>query len=190
MLAMLWGIPGYGIDEVASALQTMDALPEGARVLGRLLSDDQASTDMAAIAAEFWQWALDHSPSADMVAGFGWFVDITVLDDVTWADLMRRTLTVTHGRIDRARDVAEHAARIPPSPDTLETLNQLVRGGGDVWEQAFILDAASSAIIRGSYPLIESSEYERLRTALLERGRTIPPPQVASDGPDKSADPE
>lgn len=72
----------------------------------------------------------------------------------------------------------------------METLNQLVRGGGDVWEQAFILDAASAAIIRGSYPLIESSEHERLRTALLERGRAIPLPQVAdSDGPDDSADP-
>ena len=188
MVAMLWGIPGYGVDEVASALRTMDALPEAAMVLGRLLSDDQASTDLAAIAAGFWQWALEHSPTADMLAGFGWFVDMTVLDDATWADLMRRTLTVTHGRIDRARDVAERAGRISPSPDTLETLNQLVRGGGDVWEQAFILDAASAAIIRASHPLIESNEYERLRTALLERGRTIPP--ADSDEPDDSADPE
>ena len=77
MLAMLWGIPGYAVDEVAGALRTMQALPEAARVLGPLLSDDQASTDMAAIAAGFWQWAVEHNPSADMLAGFGWFVDIT-----------------------------------------------------------------------------------------------------------------
>lgn len=32
------------------------------------------------------------------------------------ADLMRRTLTVTHGRIDRARDVAERAARTLQAP--------------------------------------------------------------------------
>jgi hypothetical protein len=184
VVAMLWGIPGYGVDDVASALRMLDVLPEAARVLGRLLSDDQASTDMAAIAAEFWQWALEHNPSAEILAGFGWFVDITVLDDATWADLTRRSLTLTHGRIDRAREVAERAAaRANQSLDTMEILNQLVRAGGEIWEQHSILTAASAAIARAPYRLTGSKEYERLRTALLERGIDIPPhqPEVADD---------
>jgi hypothetical protein len=114
-----------------------------------------------------------------MVTGFGWYAEITVLDDAAWADLTRRTLTLTHGRIDHAGRVAEQAARTNPSADSIEILNQLVRGGGDSWEQHPILNAASAAITRASYQLTGSSEYERLRTALLERGRTVHPPEVA-----------
>jgi hypothetical protein len=78
-------------------------------------------------------------------------------------------LILTHGRIDHAGRVAEQAARTNPSADSIEILNQLVRGGGDSWEQHSILNAASAAITRSSYPLTRSSEYERLGTALLER---------------------
>jgi hypothetical protein len=157
-----------------------------------LLSDDQASIDSAAIAARFWQWALEHNPSADMLTGFGSYADITVLDDVTWADLTRRTLALTHGRTDRARDVAERAAEVAPSPDTLEVLNQLIRGGGDIWEQHSIRTAATAAIARAPHRLTESKEYERLRTALLERGIEIPPHQseAPDDEPGSPAEPE
>jgi hypothetical protein len=116
---------------------------------------------------------------AHMVTGFGWYAEITVLDDAAWADLTRRTLTLTHRRIDHAGRVAERAARANPSAESIEILNQLVRGGGDSWEQHSLLDAASAAITRARYPLTRSSECGRLRTALLERGRTVPLPQVA-----------
>jgi hypothetical protein len=94
--------------------------------------------------------------------------------------------------MDRAREVAERAARANPSPDTLEILNQLVRGGGDIWEQHSIVTAASTVVACASYPLTKSSEYERLRTALLERGAQIPPPKMdtADDEPDDSSDSE
>jgi hypothetical protein len=192
MVAMLWQIPGYGVDDVARSLRTMSARSEAAQVLGRLLSREDASTEHVAIAVRFWQRALQEEPSADTLPGFGWYADMAGLDDAIWADLTRRTLILTHGRIDRARDIAERAARTGPSPDTLETLNQLLRGGGDSWEQHFILDAASAAIIRASHPLTESGEYERLRTALLERGTELPPPRGTTydDTPDNSAEPE
>ena len=125
-----------------------------------------------------------------MATGFGWYADISALDDATWSHLTRRTLTLTHGWIDRARKVAERASRANPSPDTLEILNQLVRGGGDPWEQHFILEAGSATIIRAPYLVTESSEYERLRTALLERGAEIPKIKTADDEPDDSTDPE
>jgi hypothetical protein len=62
-----------------------------------------------------------------MLAGFGWFVDITGLDDATWAGLTPH-LDSHPGRMDRARDVAKRAAQANPSLDTMEILNQLVRG--------------------------------------------------------------
>jgi hypothetical protein len=164
----------------------MGAVSEAARVLGGGLSNDNASTEHAASAARFWQCVLDNKPSADMITGFGWYAEITVLDDAAWADLTRRTLTLTNGSIDHARRVAERAARTNPSADSIEILNQLVRGGGDSWEQHSILDAASAAITRASHPLTRSSEYERLRTALLERGRTVHPAEVA----DSNEEPE
>ena len=186
-------VPGYNVDDVTRRLRAIGALSEAAEVLGRLLPNDETSPEQVAIAVRFWQCALQGQPSADMLPGFGWYAKITGLDDATWADLTRRTVTVTHGRIDGVRDVAERAARTSPSADTLETLNQLVRGGDESWEQPSILKAASAAIISASHPLTESREYERLRTALLERGAEVaPPPQgtAPDDAPDDSPDPE
>jgi hypothetical protein len=190
MFAMLHGIPGYNVKNVISYLRATGALSEAARVLGAGLSDDNASTEHAAIAGRFWQYFLDHKPSADMATGFGWYADITALDDATWSHLTRRTLTLTHGRMDRARDIAERATRADPTPDTLEILNQLVRRGGDIWEQHSIFTAASTAIARATYPLTKSAEYERLRTALLERGIEVARPEgtTSDDEPDDSVE--
>jgi hypothetical protein len=179
MFAMLRGIPAYNVEDVIRHLRAVGALSEAARVLGAGLSNDDASTEHAAIAARFWHYVLHNKPSPDMVTGFGWCAEITVLHDAAWADLTRRTLSLTHGRIDHARRVAERAARANPSADSIDILNQLVRGGGDSWEQHSILDTASAAITRARYPLTRSSEYGRLRTALLERGKTVPLPRVA-----------
>jgi hypothetical protein len=186
MFAMLHGIPGYNVEDVTSHLRAIGALSEAAWVLGAGLSKDNASTDHAAIAGRFWQYFLDHEPSPDGALGFGWYADISALADATWSHLTRRTLTLTRGRIDQARKVAERAARANPSPDTLEILNQLVRGGGDIWERHSIVAVAYTAIVRVSFPLTQSSEYERLRTALLERGIEIVPPKRESsdDEPD------
>jgi hypothetical protein len=192
MFAMLHGIRGYKVEDVTSHLRATGALSEAAKLLGAGLSDDSASTEHAAIAGGFWQYFLDHDPSAEMAAGFGWYANISALDDATWSHLTRRTLTLTHGRIDRARRVAERASGATPSPDTLEILNQLVRGGGDPWEQHFILEAASATMVRAPHVVTESAEYERLRTALLEHGAEIRPPKMdtGDDEPDDAADPE
>jgi hypothetical protein len=170
----------------------MGAVSEAAKVLGAGLSNDNASTESITIAARFWQCALRSNPNANTLAGFGWYADITILDDATWSDLTRRTLSLTHGAIDRARDVAGRADHVTPSPDTLEILNQLIRGGGEVWEQYFILTAASEAVAQAPHSVTESEEYERLRTALLERGIEIPPDQLEppDDEPDRLGEPE
>jgi hypothetical protein len=192
LFAMLRGIPEYNVEDVTRHLRAMGAVSEAAKVLGAGLSNDNASTESGTTAARFWQCALRSNPNANTLAGFGWYADITILDDATWSDLTRRTLSLTHGAIDRARDVAGRAAHVTPSPDTLEILNQLIRGGGEVWEQYFILTAASEAVAHAPHSVTESEEYERLRTALLERGIEIPPDQLEppDDEPDRLGEPE
>jgi hypothetical protein len=80
------------------------------------------------------------------------------------------------------------AAQANPSLDTMEILNQLVRAGREIWEQHFILTEASAAIARAPHRLTESKEYQRLRTALLERGIEVPPRRV-EDSDDEPDDP-
>jgi hypothetical protein len=70
----------------------------------------------------------------------------------------------------------------------MEILNQLVRAGREIWEQHFILTEASAAIARAPHRLTEFKEYQRLRTALLERGIEVPPRRV-EDSDDEPDDP-
>lgn len=86
---------------------------------------------------QFWEKAIKGG-SSESFAGFGWYAEIPGLDDVTWNRLTRQTLAITRGRTDWARRVAERAARQQPTPDTLEILNQLLRGIPDYWEQRVV----------------------------------------------------
>jgi hypothetical protein len=70
----------------------------------------------------------------------------------------------------RCGAVAERAARQQPAPDTLEILNQLLRGIPDYWEQRVVLDIAAATIKKATHPQTDTAEYKRLSTTLLERG--------------------
>jgi hypothetical protein len=168
LIAMLWCVPGYAVDESTRRLQEMNALTSAGETLGRILAHDGVSAEQLSVGIEFWQQALQSGQ--DALCGFGWYAEITTLDQSTWADLTRRTLTATSGRIDWARHVAERAARDTPTPDVLEILNILVRRvAGDSWEQSSIIETAAQTISRADEPLSTTGEYQRLRTALLER---------------------
>ena len=142
---MLWQVPGYSVDEAVTFLRSLGRLSDAGQALGRLLGDNDASTEHAALAAQFWEKAISRG-TVETLAGFGWYAEISALDDTTWARLTRQTLTITRGRIDWARHVADRAARPQPTPDTLEILNQLLRGLPDGWDQRSVLDTATLAI--------------------------------------------
>jgi hypothetical protein len=80
MIAMLWRVPGYNVDDVTRRLRAIGALSEAAEVLGRLLPIEETSPEQVAIAVRFWQCALQDQPSADMLPSFGWYAKITGLD--------------------------------------------------------------------------------------------------------------
>jgi hypothetical protein len=180
LVAMLWQVPGYDVDEAATFLRSIGRLSDAGQALGRLLGNDDASTKHVALAAQFWEKAI-HRGTVESLAGFGWYAEIFVLDDITWARLTRRTLNITRGHIDWARHVAGRAGRLHPTPDTLEILNQLLRGLLDGWDQRSVLDTATFAIKKANPSEIGTPEYQRLHTTLLERGVTLTSPDQRQD---------
>jgi hypothetical protein len=99
--------------------------------------------------------------------------EITALDDDTWTCLTRQTLSLTRGRIDWARHVAERAARQEPSVDTLEILSLMVSGLPDGWDQRSVLESATGLMRIVGDSLKTTPEYLRLHTRLLERGADL-----------------
>jgi len=153
---------------VVDFLRSSNKLSAAGEALGRLLPSEGTSPEHASLAAQFWAHALDGG-TAEALTGFGWLSGSSALDDDTWIDLTRRTLTATRGRIDWAYKVAERAAAQPPSTGTLAILNQLVRGLADDWDRRSVTEFAAQALDQARH-LAHTPEYGRLRTALLERG--------------------
>jgi hypothetical protein len=191
LVAVLWQAPGYSVDEAVTFLRSLGRLSDAGQALGQLLRSDDAPTEHAALAAQFWEKSI-HGGTVETLAGFGWYAEISALDDITWARLTRQTLNITRGRIDWARHVADRAARPQPTPDTLEILNQLLRGLPDGWDQRSVLETATLAIKKADRSQADTPEYQRLRTTLLERGVDLasPDPRHTEPPADPSEDPD
>ncbi len=169
LIAMLWGVPGYKVeDNVAFLHASPDQLSKAGEALGRLLRHQNDDHTHVAVAAAFWQAAVDAGDGGELV-GFGWMAEVEQLDDETWADLVRKTLARTGGKIDWAHKVAERAASLTPSATTLSIMNSLVRGTSDEWDRRGTAEKAVAVLARAG-DLDGTPEYERLRTTLLERG--------------------
>jgi hypothetical protein len=180
LVAMLWQVPGYSVDEAVTFLRSLGILSDAGQAFGKLLGDNDATTEHVALAAQFWEKSI-HKGTAETLAGFGWYAEISALDDITWARLTRQTLSITRGRIDWARHVADRAARSQPTRDTLEILNQLLRSLPDGWDQRRVLEIAIITIPKVDRQQANTPEYQRLRTTLLERGADVPPPDLEQD---------
>lgn len=169
MIAMLWGVEGYSIDEnVAHLRNTPALLSDAGEVLGRLLRHGDAEEAHIGLAVAFWDVAIAQG-DANVLPGFGWMAEIEKLDHHTWAQLTAATLAVTGGRIDWAHKVAERTASLVASTTTLAIMNGLVRGASDEWDRRGNIGRAVEHL-RSAEELTSTVEYERLRTTLLERG--------------------
>jgi hypothetical protein len=82
-----------------------------------------------------------------------------------------------------ARLTAELAINSPTESTRLSILNHLIRAAGEEWDRRLIVDKA--VVVFRSATNTNSNEYQRLHTALLERGargrvRSAPERVVAS----------
>lgn len=169
MIAMLWEVPGYTVDDNVSFLrQTPEAISKAGETLGRLLRHRDADDAHIALGVAFWDAAIS-TGAAEALPGFGWFAEIAKLDDETWARRTVASLEISGGRIDWSHKVAERAASLAPSTTTLAIINSLVRGASDEWDRRGNIERAVE-VIRASDDLAGTPGYERLRTTLLERG--------------------
>ena len=174
LVAVLRQVPGFTVETAATFLRSVQMISGAGEALGRLLRGDDVAPDLLTVAVQFWERAISFGDS-ESLAGFGWHAEITSLDDATWTALTRQTLEITRGHIRWGRYVAKRAARLDPSSDTLEILNLLVRGLPDSWDRRDVLDTASHVVETLTSPLTTTPEYQRLRTATLERGAELPP---------------
>lgn len=169
MIAMLWTITGYSVEEnIAFLRQTSALLSDAGEILGRLLRHDAADEAHIATAVSFWD-AANATADADALGGFGWLAEVEQLDADVWASRTMATLAVTGGRIDWSQKVAERAVSLEPSTTTLAIMNSLIRGASDEWDRRGNIERAVE-LMRFADELAGAPDYERLRTTLLERG--------------------
>ena len=183
--AMLWEWEGYSLEEAAKFLGSKPELlsATGGR-LGSLLDSDSAKQIHIERAIQFWRIMIGKPQCVEGLTGFGGFARVAVLDDRQWSDLTLKTLSRTGGRIDEPDLVAERVAGLVPDDTTLEIMDNLVRrssssiksnGNRDrayyraKWHQQKVEKAAVELLDRSSN-LSGSDHYQRIQTALRERG--------------------
>ena len=184
LIALLWGWKGYTLKDTAKFLGSQPELllAAGAR-LGYLLNSDGVKQCHIERALRFWQTMNDKKERVDALTGFGGFARVAMLDDKQWGELTLKTLRRTGGRIIEADVVAERAAGLTPDDTVLEIMDNLVRRSNSresdgkqyriynhtMWAQKKVEKAARELIDRSS-ELRDSDHYQRLLTALRERG--------------------
>jgi hypothetical protein len=167
LIGHLWGVPGYTTTELLQYLSSVTGLlSKAGEALGRLARN--ADEKALPVAVALWAAALDSGSDQDL-GGFGWFAEVTAMDDAEWADLTLRTLQASGARIDWANGVGERAAAMEPTITTIVILDDLVRHAGEDWDRRRSAELAVEHLGRAG-TLSATPEYQRLRNTLAERG--------------------
>ena len=187
LTALLWGLSEYTLEDTFKFLgsQPESLLAAGER-LRYLLESDGVKQCHVDRALRFWRVMIDKTQCVDGLAAFGEVARVAALDDVQWRDLTLRTLKRTAGRITVPHLVAARAAGMVPDGITLEIMDILVRRSSSIrldrkrnrayysakWHQQKVEEAASE-LLKRSFDLRSTDYYQRLQTALRERGTGI-----------------
>ena len=177
--AILWKLPNYSICETINFLYSLSGPPMehisniAGHTMSRLISGPEIPENYLETAIEFWESLVQDDrakQNLDLIKGFGRMSRVELLDSNTWTLITLETLTITDDHIDLPWDVAERAAQLYPSSDTLNLMNRLVRCiNNSEWEQHLVIRHANT-LLKKADSLKDTDEYIRLHTALLERG--------------------
>lgn len=169
VVAMLWGLTGYGVGDLTRRLRTLRRLSQAGEALGHML---HRSTGLAPrtleTALEFWQAALDSRPD-EPLTGFGWLAAVDDIRDDDLARLLRRTLQSMDEPIEASYQIGERLGKVVQTDDTLAVFDLMVRRRSHAFDQQMV-NAAASTALRAAEHLSGTRSYERLRNALHERG--------------------
>jgi len=166
LVAMVNGVDGYSVDEVADWLVTRDAawISDVVSTLGRLLGKEKRP-EVLARGVELVGVLVARNVPPKAMAGLGRWYGVNGLDDSCWKTLMLDA--VRRGSVLRdAGMVAERAAR-SATTDSFLLLETLLVTAIDAWAPDQIAAAALQAL---QVQTEQSAGREKLRVTLLERG--------------------
>ena len=135
--------------------------------------------EMARIADCFWRKVLELKEPKHL-GGFGWYSEVFSIDDAQWAKRTLETLKLTGGHINGERQVTERALKLEDKKSCLEIVNYLIRVNNSLDTTSRANDYACQAL-ESAQELSDTPEYERLETALRERGLEIMSEDEVSD---------
>ena len=171
-VGMLWELPDYEIDSVVHFLEAHPHLATDAGLqITSLMRDGHIDPRFVDIVVNLWQ-ALLESEVSSLLASFGWMCRAAALDTDRWAHLTLETLGKlgkTDVRTPWVYEVAKRAKSPPATVTKLALLDRLIRERSDQWALRHIADNIQEFLTTAS-SLEGTDEYQRLRTALLERG--------------------
>ena len=129
--------------------------------------------EMAKIADCFWGKVLEMKDPKHL-GGFGWYSEAFSMDNTQWAKRTLETLRLTRGHINHEYGVTERALKLEDKKSCLEIFNYLIRGNSSLYKITKTNEYACQAL-ESAQELNKTPEYDRLKTALLERGLEILP---------------
>ncbi|MDA8438296.1 MAG: hypothetical protein M0Z51_05455 [Propionibacterium sp.] len=167
LIGYLWQCAGYSFDQTLDFLDsTPGRVSDAGEALGRMLRE--APADLVAPAVALWAPVLQSS-SKRSLRGFGWFSEVSAIDDCEWSDLTLRTMRAGSGPIAWSHGIAKRIAGMDPTRTTLAILDDLIRRPENEWDGHSSAEVASETLQRAER-LRDTVEYRRLHTALAERG--------------------
>jgi hypothetical protein len=168
LIANLWAVPGYSVDELLGFLSCEPGLlSQAGGQLGRLARGAD-EPDALEGAVTTWRAALDAGRVGEL-AGFAWMAEIEALDDDVWLELTWRTMQATPGRVEWGHTLPKRTAAMEPTAMTLAVLDHVVRFESNQWDAHMTGPLAAGHWNRAG-ALAGTDEYTRLQAALLERG--------------------
>jgi hypothetical protein len=172
LVAMLWEVPGYSVDEMLRALTSMGAsiVSSAGERIARLLSQG-AEPGHVELGALLWERTLgEKSLPSEAFLGFGWWSEVERLDRDRWEPIMLATAERAGGTLDWPVGVAERCVQEPLTPVGLRILTRLLRGRLQPWDRSQVAEVALSALKTSSSEAGLAGERERLRAALTDLG--------------------
>lgn len=141
MIAMLWELPGYRVDDTVDWLVSQDAevLSDAGERIARLLMREPEPAHLD-LGRRFWQKAIEQARTPDSLHGFGWWAEVEALSREDYEQLTLATASKSQGTLDWCVEVAARCAREPVTVAGLEIISRLLRGQHEPWDRSRVAD--------------------------------------------------
>jgi hypothetical protein len=173
LTGMLWGVTSWAdVPQTVQRLADIDPqwVSRGAEELGHSLQTSHDPPSLPVNAWRYWQAALAATLPSGAYPGFGWYAQITLLDQDDWLTMTEQTLARSGGGLGWADSVARRAAKSTHDPRALRIITALLRHPADPWDILILVEVGHDLLVDSAGPLQGHPARSALRTVLVERG--------------------